>query len=131
MGIRLIKWTAFSLLFGLLPLGVKTGILFLYGESIGYSDIYAEIVFVDLALIIGMVSESISFEKQKIARSFLISFGVLSMIILVVLFTLLIMISYGYSVDLNYSKMIVPTIILSVASVLGGLSTQIMAEVER
>lgn len=129
MSIRLIRWVVFSLIIGLLPLGIKAGILYLCGVTIGYNDVYSEIIFFDLILNVGVINECISMEKHKIIQMLLISMGLLATVVLVVIFTILIMISYQYEINLDFSRMVAPTVILSFSSVSLSFSTQIMMEV--
>lgn len=131
MSIRLIRWVVFSLIIGLLPLGIKAGILYLCGVTIGYNDVYSEIIFFDLILNVGVINECISMEKHKIIQMLLISMGLITTVVLAVIFTILIMISYQYKINLDFKRMVVPTVILSFLSVILSFSTQVMMEVEK
>ena len=131
MSIRLIRWVVFSLIIGLLPLGIKAGILYLCGVTIGYNDVYSEIIFFDLILNVGVINECISMEKHKIIQMLLISMGLITTVVLAVIFTILIMISYQYKINLDFKRMVVQTVILSFLSVILSFSTQVMMEVEK
>lgn len=131
MSIRLIRWVVFSLIIGLLPLGIKAGILYLCGVTIGYNDLYSEIIFFDLILNVGVINECISMEKHKIIQMLLISMGLITTVVLAVIFTILIMISYQYKINLDFTRMVVPTVTLSFLSVILSFSTQVMMEVEK
>jgi hypothetical protein len=131
MSIRLIRWVVFSLIIGLLPLGIKAGILYLCGVTIGYNDVYSEIIFFDLILNVGVINECISMEKHKIIQMLLISMGLITTVVLAVIFTILIMISYQYKINLDFKRMVVPTVTLSFLSVILSFSTQVMMEVEK
>jgi hypothetical protein len=121
----------FSLIIGLLPLGIKAGILYLCGVTIGYNDVYSEIIFFDLILNVGVINECISMEKHKIIQMLLISMGLITTVVLAVIFTILIMISYQYKINLDFKRMVVPTVTLSFLSVILSFSTQVMMEVEK
>lgn len=131
MSIRLIKWFAFSILAGLLPLGIKFALLYLCEISIGYNDIYSEIVFFDLLLNVGVITEAISIKKHKVIQIILISAGTLTTIILAVIFGILTIISYGYKLGLDFKKMVIPTGVISITSIILSLGSQIFGEVER
>lgn len=131
MNIRLIKWCAFSIIAGLLPLGIKLFMLYLCDKTIGYNDVYSEVIFFDLILDVGVVKEAISIKRYKTIQIILISCSILAGVVLAIIFGILIMISYGYDINLDFKKMILPTVIFSVSSIIMSLTVEIIEEVEK
>lgn len=105
--------------------------MYLCEISIGYNDIYSEIVFFDLLLNVGVITEAISIKKHKVIQIILISAGTLTTIILAVIFGILTIISYGYKLGLDFKKMVIPTGVISITSIILSLGSQIFGEVER
>lgn len=131
MNIRLVKWFIFSIILGLLPLGIKSLILYFCNKTIGYNDVYSEIIFFDLILNVGVVKESVSIKEHKVFQIALLSCGILSVIVLATIFGMLIFISYGFATSVDFKKMIVPTAIFSISSFIMSLTIEILEEVEK